>query len=112
MPIHKIDITDTYVRLFVSSNRDIQLNYADFSLDQPAEREKFRLLLQGFMEVRQRLNTLPRDDPDRDTDPALPYLFWDGPGQPGNTFLVGRCVEVGEITWDGTRADVPLKRLN
>ncbi len=112
MPINKIEITDTYVRFFVSSNRDIQLFYADFNLRRPADREEFKLLLQGFIETRQRLNTLPRDDPDRDTDPALPYLFWDGLGQLGNTDLVGRCVEVVDVIWDGTKANVPLKRLN
>jgi hypothetical protein len=33
---------------------------------------------ENYLDVRQRLNTLPTDDPDRTTDPARATLFWDG----------------------------------
>ena len=111
MPIHKINVTDSFVEVFVSSDRSIRLDYASFDLTQQSERGRLKGLIQAFLDTRQRLNTLPGDDPDRSTDPARPDLFWDGPGQPGNTDLVSRPIEVGEITWDGSRVNVPLKRL-
>ena len=67
--------------------------------------------LQDILDKRQKLNTLPNDDPDRSTDPAKPFLFWDGPGQPGNTDLVSRSVLVKNVIWDGTNYAVTLERV-
>ncbi len=58
--------------------------------------------LQDQLDFRQKLNTLPSDDPDRTTDPNKPWLFWDGPGQPGNTDLVSRADVVVSVVWDGS----------
>jgi hypothetical protein len=66
--------------------------------------------LQDQLDVRQKLNTLPSDDPDRSTDPAQPFLFWDGPGQPGNTDLVSRSVIVEDVVWNGSVYVVTLRR--
>ena len=66
--------------------------------------------LQDILDVRQKLNTLPNDDPDRTIDPAKPWIFWDGPGQPGNTDLVGRSIIVEDVIWDGSVYVVTLKR--
>ena len=68
--------------------------------------------LQDQIDFRQRLNTLPTDDPDRTTDPAKPWLFWDGPGQPGNTDLVSRSDVITNVVWDGTRYVVSVRRAH
>ena len=66
--------------------------------------------LQDQLDFRQKLNTLPNDDPDRSTDPGLPWLFWDGPGQPGNTDLVGRSDVIESVIWDGSQYVVSVRR--
>ena len=60
--------------------------------DMVALAAKLTVMLQGQMDVRQRKNRLPQDDPDRDTDPARPDLFWDG------QYLVGRG-DVVTVAW-------------
>ncbi len=67
--------------------------------------------LQDKLDFKQRLNTLPIDDPDRTIDPGLPWLFWDGPGQPGNTDLVGRSDVIKNVIWDGNRYVVTVWRV-
>ncbi len=66
--------------------------------------------LQDKLDFKQKLNTLSIDDPDRTTDPALPNLFWEGPGQPGNTDLVGRSDVVENVIWDGSQYVVTVRR--
>jgi hypothetical protein len=63
--------------------------------------------------TRIRLNQLPNDDPDRDTDPGIgitdPAMFWDGPGQPGNTDLVS-VSSYYTVTWDGEKYQFSSRR--
>lgn len=71
--------------------------------------EMVRATIQNQLDERQKLNTLPNDDPDRQSDPGLPNLFWDGPGQPGNTDLVSRSLIV-TVTWDGEKYQFSCRR--
>lgn len=47
-----------------------------------------------------RLNQLHQDDPDRNTDPATPNMFWRGSG--GQAVLVARPYVI-RVIWDGER---------
>ncbi len=105
MPIHKIESTDTYVRLWAASNRSIQLDYKDFDLDIQTERDRMKTALQDFFEVKQDKSTLPEDDEDKTKDPDKKYQFWRG------TQLIGRSIEVTEVTWDGKEVNVKIKRI-
>ncbi len=70
----------------------------------------WKAFLQDQLDFRQKLNTLPIDDPDRTTDPNKPWIFWDGPGQPGNTDLVGRADVVESVVWTGSEYRVTVRR--
>ena len=58
-------------------------------------------ILQMQFEIRIKVRNLPSDDPDKNTDPAQPDIFWEGHG--GNKDLVVRSLIVDEVTWDGKR---------
>ena len=82
-----------------------ELNYLSgvvFTPGSPEAIEAIRAFIQDSHDERTTLNQLPVDDPDRTTDPARPELFWDGPGQPGNTDLVSRS-SIYKVFWDGAR---------
>jgi len=66
--------------------------------------------LQDQVDFRQKLNTLANDDPARIADPGLPWFFWDGPGQPGNTDLVARADIIDNVVWDGEQYVVTVRR--
>ncbi len=66
--------------------------------------------LQDKLDFKQRLNILPNDDPDRTIDPGLPWIFWVGPGQPGNTDLVSRADIIENVVWNGNEYVVTVRR--
>ncbi len=114
MPIFAIDDSisgELTIKLDNSGGKDITLVYADFSMGTQQGQDLFVEVIQTLIDTRQRLNTLPTDDPDRLADPGLPYLFWDGPGQPGNTDLVSRPILCTFVSWDGTNAILRFERL-
>ncbi len=97
--------TDTDADIIFEGGKTFEINYIAGVQFTPGSPEAIAFLenaLQAQTDVRQRLNTLPSDDRDRTIDPARPNLFWDGPGQPGNTDLVGRST-VYTVTWDGEK---------
>lgn len=66
--------------------------------------EQVRAVLQSFVDLRLRIDTLPLDDPDRGTDPGMRSLFWgDADGNPANgvdaTHLIGRGCLIEDVHW-------------
>jgi len=113
MPVHKIESTATHVRLWKDSNvanrTDIDIIAELITQGGPGNEIKvaavIQSLLQASLDVRQIRNQLPQDDPDRNTNPNRPDLFWE------QNELVGRSVEVYNVTWDGTVYVVSLRRV-
>ena len=72
---------------------------------------------ENYLDVRQLLNTLPPNDPDRKEDPAIidpdnaKRLFWEGPGSPGKTYLVSRSISI-TIEWTGSAYVPTLDEIN
>lgn len=112
MPVHSIDFTGTVLTICKASNDCQSFDIAGFvGPDDQAKADAVALFVQeNYLDVRQRLNTLPNDDPDRTTDPGREDLFWDGPGAPGTTDLVSRSVEI-TIEWTGSDYVTSLRRL-
>lgn len=67
-------------------------------------------VLQSFCEESHLMNTYDLDDPVRDADPALPYLFWVGDGTPSTTYVITRPI-LCTVVWDGSKQLVTFKRL-
>ena len=113
MPVHSVDFTGTTLTICLASNDCQSFDIAGFiGPDDQAKADAVALFVQeNYLDVRQRLNTLPNDDPDRTTDPARVTLFWDGTGALGTTDLVGRSVEI-TIEWTGSEYITTLRRLN
>lgn len=112
MPVFKVIVTSTFIEIFKASNDFVHLDFAGVILpDSQAKADEIaRFIQEEYLDVRQKLNTLPNDDPDRTTDPALLTQFWDGPGSPGQTDLVGRSVLI-TVEWTGIEYIPTLKRL-
>jgi hypothetical protein len=113
MPVHSVDFTGTTLTICLASNDCQSFDIAGFvGEDSQAKADSVALFVQeNYLDFRQRLNTIPTDDPDRTTDPGQPFLFWDGPGSPGQTDLVSRAVEIS-IEWTGSEYITHLRRLN
>ena len=113
MPVHSVSVTSNSITICKASNDCTTLDIVGFiGPDDQAKADSMAVFIQEeFLDTRQKLNTIPNDDPDRTTDPARADLFWDGPGSPGQTDLVGRSVEI-TITWTGSLPYVvELQRL-
>ena len=113
MPVHSVDFTGTTLTICKSSDDCQSFDIAGFvGPDDQQKADAVALFVQEeYLDVRQRLNTIPNDDPDRTTDPARTTLFWDGPGAPGQTDLVSRSVGI-TIEWTGSEYITRLRRLN
>jgi len=113
MPVHRIESTATHVRLWkdknVSSRTEIDI--VQMLIDQGGAGNELKVagvikqLLQDSLDLTVARNTLPGDDPDKTTNPDLPWHFWAG----GN--ITFRGVLVVDVVWDGTTYGVTLKRL-
>lgn len=112
MPVHSVDFTGTVLTICKASDDCQSFNIAGFvGPDNQQKADAVALFVQeNYLDVRQKLNTLPNDDPDRTTDPSRESLFWDGPGAPGTTDLVSRSVEI-TIEWTGSEYITSLWRL-
>lgn len=112
MPVHSISIDSEGIEICVSSNDCQYFPFAGVIL--PDSQEKADAIAgwiqTEYLDTRQRLNTLPPDDPDRTIDPGLPILFWEGPGSPGQTYLVSRSILV-TIEWTGNQYIPTLRRI-
>lgn len=92
MPIHHMANNGSTISIRRGSTNLVDLVIEEIRQSLPGNQQadndalaaKLTTTLQSLIDVRQRINQLPRDDPDRDTDPARPDLFWDG------QYLVGR----------------------
>ena len=103
MPVSSITVTDLYVEVNWGGEV-LHFDFANFPpsantnlkrqqhITEHAQRELF--------DTRQRLTTLPDDDPDKTIDPGLPTLFWEGTG--GNTDLVARSIVIEDVVYDDT----------
>lgn len=118
MPVHSIDwLRDNGniigIRICIASNDCQDFPFAGVVM--PDSQEKADAIAEwiqeNYLDVRQLLNTIPPDDPDRQADPNTPRLFWDGPGTPSQTDLVSRSVLV-TIEWTGTEYIPTLTRIN
>jgi hypothetical protein len=98
MPVHKIISDTSGVLLHVDANKFVFIPYSSLSgVTREEQGDEIVSRLQGFMDGRQKRNTLPQDDPDRSVDPAQPWLFWEGTG--GQTELVSREILVIGASW-------------
>lgn len=104
-PVHSIEITDTYIEICKASN-DCRTVYYQVLPGQIANAEAvLKANFQNYFDYRQRLTSLPLDDPDRYADPAQPNLFWD------QNYLVGRGIIVTDVVWMGDYFNVRLSRV-
>ncbi len=78
--------------------------------DDQAGSDYLASLLQNEIDQKHLLNTYDNDDPVRDADPGLPYLFWIGTGHPTQTTVVSRPILVTCI-WNGSNHEVRFERL-
>ena len=67
---------------------------------------KFVERAQQLIDFRQPLADLPADDPDKTTDPATPFLFWDG------TDIVARSAVLENVSWDGESLQFTVRRAS
>jgi hypothetical protein len=112
MPVHAVEVASTYIKIWKNADDFQQFDFVGFvGPDDQTKADAIQDFIQeNYLDVRQKLNTLPNDDPDRTIDPALPYLFWDGPGSPGQTDLVSRSVLI-TVTWTGSAYETLLERV-
>ncbi len=113
MPVFSISVDSEGFDICISSNDCQRFDLAGIvAPDGQAKADAFADFIQDtYLDFKQRLNTLPNDDPDRTIDPARADLFWEGPGSPGQTDLVGRSILI-TVEWTGTEYIPTLRRLN
>lgn len=95
MPVHSITTTKDSIIIWPSGSEENKVTAikSDFTGDQSKVEADVKKSLQDNLDNRQLIADLPDDDPDKVSDPGLPYLFWDG------SFLVGRSVVVENVKW-------------
>lgn len=114
MPIHKTEIVDGNIRLWPSSagykTADTEATRLALPTDQRDDTgklaEQLTTELQNQMDVRQPIDSLPDDDPDKTIDPDRPDLFWDR----STRELVSRSVIV-TVTWNGSEYVILVQRV-
>ena len=102
MPVKSITITDTYVELNDDGNI-LHFDFADFppSADTNEARQAHVVAhAQDWLDTRIPVKDLPADDPLAISDPALPYLFWEGTG--GNKVVVVRNIVIENVNYDSS----------
>lgn len=109
MPIKSFFETDTHYVMEITADRFHAFPKSVVSDDQ-AGSDYLASILQNEIDVKWLRNTHDADDPVRNTDPALPYMFWEGPGGMSDTYVVYRPILVTS-TWDGVNHIVTFERL-
>jgi len=122
MAFHAIELVNTSttsasVKLWVDISRALQITAADAraALTGAARNNPVSIaakateLLQVLVDTRILLTDLPLDDPNRTTDPKLPYYFWATFG--GLVYLVSREATV-RFFWDGSLYNIEVTNLN
>lgn len=115
MPIHKVEIVGGNIRLWKSVAGFKTVNTEATRLALPTDQrddtgklaERLTQELQLQMDVRQPIDSLPDDDPDKTIDPARPDLFWDR----STRELVGRAVIV-TVAWNGSEYIPSVRRVS
>ena len=103
--ISQIRSTALYVEINQGGRVD-RVNHSDLRVGSDKLRaDDLKERLQILVDFRQPLSELPDDDPDKTTDPALPFLFWD------QGDLVGRSCLIKAVSWDGQRFTVSIERV-
>jgi hypothetical protein len=110
MPVHRKTSDTTGVTIHTSVGKTVTVPLSALSGTRLEQEAMLIELLQNLLDKKQRRNQLPQDDPDKTTDPGLPWLFWEGTG--GQGMLVSREILVVAAPWneDLQRFDVRLKR--
>ena len=108
MPIKAIRIdketdVDPVIELDIGG-RIISIPYADLVGTRLENESTLIQLLQLGIDERIRINRLPKDDPDRDTDPNRETFFHDG------QWLVAREAIVVAAPWDGEKYLLTIRR--
>jgi hypothetical protein len=107
MCVAYIDLTDTYIEIgwcAQSYDDDAQKLHFEFSQFPPSantnEKRQQHVIehAQTWLDSRIRLSDLPADDPDKSTDPALPWRFWEGSG--GSAELVTRNYIIENVVYN------------
>lgn len=120
MPVHKVEVTFTSlsqasISIWPDSITPKTITVASArAVMPPAQRNnpmlvaaKITALLQGLLDTRQLISSLPLDDPDRTINPNRPDLFWDLV----TLELVGRAVTV-TVSWVNNEYELKLERTN
>ncbi len=111
MPVHKIESTSTYVRLWMDSTSPrSDFDIVQMLIDQGGAGNEAKValvikdLMQADIDVRVKRNTMPSEDEARQANPNRPDFFWD------KGDLVSRSVIVEDVVWDGTVYVPTLRR--
>jgi hypothetical protein len=98
MPVQSVVCDTEKIRICAAVGKCVEVSYSVLSGTRLEQEAQLIQLLQGLLDYRQRRNQLPRDDPDRATDPDRPDLFWDG------QFLIHRPITVTGARWNETES--------
>lgn len=113
--IRRDDSTATDLAITLEGGGVVSLNYAagvQFPPGSPDAIAFLEALLDQHPSnmTRVAIKDLPNDDPDKDTDPARPSLFWTDPRGRPNDELVGQASKY-TVTWDGEKYQYSCRRL-
>lgn len=106
MPVQSVICDQEKIIVCTAEGKCAEVPYSALSGTRLEKEATLITMLQGLLDDTIRLTRLPQGDPDKDTDPGLPTLFWSEDGK----FLVSRAVKVLAAPWseDGARFVVQL----
>lgn len=113
--IRRDDSTTTDMVITLEGDSVVTLNYfsgVQFTPGSPDAIAFLEALLDQHPSNMKRtaIKDLSNDNPDKDTDPARPSLFWSDPRGRPNDELVGQSSKY-TVTWDGERYQYSCRRL-
>lgn len=109
MPIKRFFETSSHYVMEITADR-YHVFPKSAVADSQAGSDYLASILQNEIDVRWKRNTHSADDPVRNTDPNLPYMFWKGDGGMRTTDVVYRPILV-ESVWADGKHTVSFTRL-
>jgi len=102
MPVFKVEVDSQEIRIWPDANTMNVFPIAGVVMPDSQEKADAiaEFIQENWFDNRERLNSIPNDAPERNTDPARPDYFWDGDGNPASTDLVSRSI-LFSVKWDG-----------
>lgn len=114
MPVHKIEPVTSgesgnaaIIWPSADATKKITISHSQLVGTRVVKEAQLIRFIQIELDIRQRVNQLPNDDPDRDADPGRDDHYWgDADGTPnpsgGNRWLISRGVVCTSAVWDDT----------